>query len=69
MPISVEDPRNSRQSAFTHPGDGATQREALQLRYLSTLHEIGNNKGSVIVFPFPIEMSSLLSLTREPKSD
>jgi regulator of protease activity HflC (stomatin/prohibitin superfamily) len=43
----------------------ATQREAMQLRYLSTLYDISNSKGTVIVFPFPIEMSSLLACRKE----
>jgi regulator of protease activity HflC (stomatin/prohibitin superfamily) len=42
----------------------ATQREAMQLRYLATLSDISNSKGSVIVFPFPIEMASLLALRK-----
>ena len=35
--------------------------EAMQLRYLSTLATIGNEKNSTIVFPFPTELSHLLS--------
>jgi regulator of protease activity HflC (stomatin/prohibitin superfamily) len=35
--------------------------EAMQLRYLSTLATIGNEKNSTIVFPFPVEMSQLLA--------
>lgn len=38
----------------------ATRTEAMQLRYLSTLHDISNGKGSVIVFPFPVELGQML---------
>ncbi|MFC4351181.1 slipin family protein [Fodinicurvata halophila] len=34
--------------------------EAMQLRYLSTLHDIAGDKSSTIVFPFPIDMASTL---------
>jgi regulator of protease activity HflC (stomatin/prohibitin superfamily) len=34
--------------------------EAMQLRYLSTLATIGNEKNSTIVFPFPMELTQLL---------
>jgi regulator of protease activity HflC (stomatin/prohibitin superfamily) len=39
----------------------ATQTEAMQLRYLSTLYDVSHSKGSVIVFPFPVELGALLS--------
>ena len=32
----------------------------MQLRYLSTLATIGNEKNSTIVFPFPVELTQLL---------
>ncbi|MCC6001041.1 MAG: slipin family protein [Pararhodobacter sp.] len=35
--------------------------EAMQLRYLSTLATIGNEKNSTIVFPFPMEFQQMLS--------
>ena len=34
--------------------------EAMQLRYLSTLAQIGMEKNSTIVFPFPMEMQKML---------
>jgi regulator of protease activity HflC (stomatin/prohibitin superfamily) len=34
--------------------------EAMQLRYLSTLASIGNEKNSTIVFPFPMELMQLM---------
>ena len=33
---------------------------SLQLRYLQTLSEVANSKGSTIVFPFPVELTDLL---------
>jgi hypothetical protein len=41
----------------------ATQSESLQLRYLSTLYDVSHGKGSVIVFPFPLEFAKLLKQT------
>ncbi|MDP8994604.1 MAG: slipin family protein [Pseudomonadota bacterium] len=34
--------------------------EAMQLRYLSTLNVIANERSSTIVFPFPLELKGLL---------
>ncbi|MDX6752271.1 slipin family protein [Geminicoccaceae bacterium 1502E] len=34
--------------------------EAMQLRYLSALHEIAGDRASTIVFPFPLDLASLL---------
>lgn len=34
--------------------------EAMQLRYLSTLNVIANERSSTIVFPFPMELTSFL---------
>ena len=38
----------------------AEQPTTLQLRYLQTLKDIGNEKNTTIIFPLPIEMLSLL---------
>ena len=46
----------------------ATQTEAMQLRYLSTLHDVSQSKGSVIVFPFPVELGSLLGSKGKPEA-
>jgi regulator of protease activity HflC (stomatin/prohibitin superfamily) len=35
--------------------------EAMQLRYLATLHDIAGERNSTIVFPFPIELARLFS--------
>lgn len=39
----------------------AAQPESLHLRYLSSLYDISTNKGSLIVFPYPVELAALLS--------
>jgi len=45
--------------------DGVPQ--AMQLRYLGTLFDISNERGSTIVFPFPIELLQAFS-SMAPKS-
>lgn len=35
--------------------------EAMQLRYLSTLHEIANDRSNTIVFPFPTSLAEFLT--------
>ena len=38
--------------------------QAMQLRYLGTLFDISSERSSLIVFPFPIELTQLLTGTR-----
>jgi regulator of protease activity HflC (stomatin/prohibitin superfamily) len=38
----------------------ARQPEAMQLRYLNTLNVIAGEKASTIIFPFPLDLGSLL---------
>ncbi len=38
----------------------------IQLRYLQTLSEVANSKGSTIVFPFPVELTDLLKRHNAP---
>jgi regulator of protease activity HflC (stomatin/prohibitin superfamily) len=45
----------------------ATQPEAIQLRYLSTLYDIGADKNSTIVFPMPIDLATAWS--RRPEAE
>ena len=40
---------------------------SIQLRYLQTLSEVANAKGSTIVFPFPVELADVLK--RRDRSD
>lgn len=39
--------------------------EAMQLRYLSALSVIANDRSNTIVFPFPLEAGSILSMLRD----
>jgi len=39
----------------------AKRPQAMQLRYLTTLNTIANDRSSIIVFPFPIELTSGLT--------
>jgi len=43
--------------------------EAMQLRYLSTLAQIGMEKNSTIVFPFPMEVTKMLAALDPARSD
>jgi hypothetical protein len=38
----------------------------MQLRYLGTLFDISSERSSLIVFPFPIELTQLLTGARRP---
>jgi regulator of protease activity HflC (stomatin/prohibitin superfamily) len=43
--------------------------QAMQLRYLSSLNVIASEKSSTIVFPFPMELASLIpSLSKAKKA-
>ena len=44
----------------------AARPEAMQLRYLSTLMTIANERSSTIVFPFPTDLSQLLGARTRP---
>jgi regulator of protease activity HflC (stomatin/prohibitin superfamily) len=37
---------------------------SIQLRYLQTLNEVANSKGSTVVFPFPLELTHLIGSGR-----
>lgn len=43
--------------------------EAMQLRYLSTLNVIANERSSTIVFPFPIDLKDFLKPLRDGKEE
>lgn len=46
---------------FLEAGNILSRRaQAMQLRYLTTLHEIAGEKSSTIVFPFPSDLAGLL---------
>ena len=42
--------------------------QAMQLRYLSALHDIASERSSTIVFPFPIDLNATLSALAKPHS-
>jgi regulator of protease activity HflC (stomatin/prohibitin superfamily) len=46
----------------------ATIPEAMQLRYLNTLADIGADKNTTIVFPMPMDLGSLLGNLTKPKA-
>jgi regulator of protease activity HflC (stomatin/prohibitin superfamily) len=47
----------------------ATQPEAMQLRYLNTIHDIASERSSTIVFPVPIDLlRGMLSVWPETRS-
>ncbi|MDP1873307.1 slipin family protein [Phenylobacterium sp.] len=46
----------------------ATIPEAMQLRYLNTLSDIGADKNTTIVFPMPIDLGTALSNLGKPKT-
>jgi regulator of protease activity HflC (stomatin/prohibitin superfamily) len=47
----------------------AQRPEAMQLRYLSTLMTIANERSSTIVFPFPTDLSTLLGTRNRPDGE
>jgi regulator of protease activity HflC (stomatin/prohibitin superfamily) len=48
----------------------AQQPQALQLRYLQTLHDIAGPNNSTLIFPIPLELiKPMLSVTEKEKSD
>ena len=40
------------------------QPEAMHLRYLTTLHDISNERSSTIIFPFPMDLGGILDRLR-----
>ena len=46
----------------------ATIPEAMQLRYLNTLSDIGADKNTTIVFPMPMEIGTALANMAKPKA-
>ena len=47
----------------------AQQPQAMQLRYLQTLGNIAGDRSSIIVFPVPIELLSVLGIGKRPGPD
>ncbi len=47
----------------------AESAEAMQLRYLSALHDIAGERTSTVVFPFPIELARVLGALAAPRGE
>ncbi|HEV8390391.1 MAG TPA: slipin family protein [Dongiaceae bacterium] len=43
--------------------------QAMQLRYLSALHDIANERSSTIVFPFPIDLAETLTALGKSRAE
>jgi hypothetical protein len=43
--------------------------EAMQLRYLSALHDIAGERSSTVVFPFPIDLAETLTAFTKPRAE
>ncbi|WP_374615048.1 slipin family protein [Sphingorhabdus sp.] len=60
--INAEGEQQAAQKLFEAAKILGQQPEAMQLRYLSTLNVIANEKSSTIVFPFPMDLKDFLGL-------
>ena len=59
--ISAEGEQQAAQKLLEAAEVLARQPEAMQLRYLGTLAQIGQTNNSTIVFPFPIDLATALA--------
>ncbi len=59
--ISAEGEQQAAQKLFEAAEVLSRRPEAMQLRYLSTLAQIGQQNSTAIVFPFPTDLLSALS--------
>ena len=64
--INADGEKQAAQAMLEAAQTLAGQPEAMQLRYLSTLYDIGADKNSTIVFPMPVELGTLLSKMAKP---
>jgi len=65
--INADGEKQAAQAMLEAAQTLAGQPEAMQLRYLSTLYDIGADKNSTIVFPMPVELGALLSKMAKPE--
>lgn len=65
--ISAEGEEQAAQKLYEAAVILGQRPEAMQLRYLSALSVIANDRSNTIVFPFPMDVGSFLSALREPK--
>lgn len=61
--INAEGEQQAAQKLFEAAEILGQRPEAMQLRYLSTLNVIANERTSTIVFPFPMDLKEFLGLT------
>ncbi|MFP4359666.1 MAG: slipin family protein, partial [Alphaproteobacteria bacterium] len=54
--INAEGERQAAEELVRAAGIIAREPGAMQLRYLSTLYDVANEKNSTIVFPFPMDL-------------
>ncbi len=66
--ISAEGEHQAAQKLFEAAVILSQQPEAMQLRYLNALGAVANDRSNTIVFPFPIEMGTLLSALSKGKT-
>lgn len=58
--INAEGEEQAADKLVTAAQKLSVQPEAMHLRYLSTLYDISNSRAATIVFPFPVEMATML---------
>ncbi len=66
--INAEGEQQAAQKLFEAAEILAQRPEAMQLRYLSTLNVIANERSSTIVFPFPMDLRDFLGTGAKVKS-
>ena len=63
--ISAEGEEQAAQKLYEAAVILGQKPEAMQLRYLSALSVVANDRSNTIVFPFPMEAGTLLSMARD----
>ena len=65
--INADGEKQAAQATLEAAQTLATIPEAMQLRYLGTLSDIGADKNTTIVFPMPMELGAALANMSKPK--
>lgn len=66
--INADGEKQAAQATLEAAQTLATIPEAMQLRYLGTLSDIGADKNTTIVFPMPMELGTALANMSKPKA-
>lgn len=66
--INADGEKQAAQATLEAAQTLATIPEAMQLRYLGTLSDIGADKNTTIVFPMPMELGTALANMNKPKA-